>query len=546
MAVSALPTGVVTLWFADVEGSTALVHRLGDGDRPPIEQVRSLLRAAVAAGGGHEVDCRGDELFVVFTSPDAAATAAVAAQHALADADWPEGVRPRVRIGIHTGGPSIADRTYFGVDVHVAVRVCSVGHGGQILLSGEAAAALARPGEMRDLGVHDLRGLPDPQRLHQLVAPGLALDFPALRMNRDLAVEAERTGVRVVLAEDSVLLREGIARLLEDGGFEIVGQAGNADELLLKVRSYSPDVAIVDIRMPPTHTDEGLRAAQEIREKHPGTGVLVLSQYVETEYAMELLADSAEGVGYLLKDRVSDVDEFVDAVRRVGGRGAGGGRGGFGARPVDRAPARRPPAPRRPARRADAARAPGARADGRGQVEQGHRREARRHRARGREARDEHLRKAASGGVVGRPSPRPRGARAPARRIAAAAHRQPPTGDRQGESCWPHPRTPASRMCAKAAERDAPPMHSATTTTEETEMTELAHRINDGVSVSLLWNRHSNELTVAVDDSRTGEAFEVDAPNDRAMDVFHHPYAYAAAQRNDIFDRIAERGPIYA
>jgi DNA-binding NarL/FixJ family response regulator len=123
--------------------------------------------------------------------------------------------------------------------------------------------------------------------------------------------------VRVVLAEDSVLLREGVARLLREAGFEVVGQASNADELMLKVRSYSPDVAIVDIRMPPTHTDEGLRAAQEIREKYPATGVLVLSQYAEPAYAMELLAESAEGVGYLLKDRVSDVNDFCAAVKRV-------------------------------------------------------------------------------------------------------------------------------------------------------------------------------------------------------------------------------------
>ena len=128
--------------------------------------------------------------------------------------------------------------------------------------------------------------------------------------------------MRVVLADDSVLLREGIARLLEEVGFEIVGQAGTAEELLLKVRSYSPDVAIVDIRMPPTQTDEGLRAAREIREKYPQTGVLVLSQYVEPEYALDLLSESAEGVGYLLKDRVSDVTEFAAAVRRVGEGGS--------------------------------------------------------------------------------------------------------------------------------------------------------------------------------------------------------------------------------
>ena len=120
-----------------------------------------------------------------------------------------------------------------------------------------------------------------------------------------------------MLAEDSVLLREGMARLLTDAGLEVVGQSATADDLLLKVRSYAPDIVITDIRMPPTQTDEGLRAAQEIRANHPDVSVLVLSQYVEPSYAMELLADNAEGVGYLLKDRVADVDEFVAAVRRV-------------------------------------------------------------------------------------------------------------------------------------------------------------------------------------------------------------------------------------
>jgi len=123
--------------------------------------------------------------------------------------------------------------------------------------------------------------------------------------------------MKVVIADDAVLLREGIAQVLTAKGFDVVGQCGTPDELMLKVRSYSPDVAVVDIRMPPTNTDEGLRAAKEIREKYPETGVLVLSQYVETEYAMELLAEGAEGVGYLLKDRVSDIDEFAAAVRRV-------------------------------------------------------------------------------------------------------------------------------------------------------------------------------------------------------------------------------------
>ncbi len=123
--------------------------------------------------------------------------------------------------------------------------------------------------------------------------------------------------MRAVIAEDSVLLREGVWRLLTDTGFDVVDTCETAEDLLLKVRSYSPDLAIVDIRLPPTHQDEGMRAALEIRANYPSVGVLVLSQYLELGLAMKLLADSADGAGYLLKDRISDVKEFVGAVRRV-------------------------------------------------------------------------------------------------------------------------------------------------------------------------------------------------------------------------------------
>jgi DNA-binding NarL/FixJ family response regulator len=128
--------------------------------------------------------------------------------------------------------------------------------------------------------------------------------------------------MRVVIAEDSVLLREGLERLLSENGLEVVGSSATADDLLLKVRSYAPDVAIVDIRLPPTHNDEGMRAALEIRARHPGVGVLVLSQYVELGLAMKLLAESAEGAGYLLKDRIADVKDFVAAVCRVANGGS--------------------------------------------------------------------------------------------------------------------------------------------------------------------------------------------------------------------------------
>ncbi len=128
--------------------------------------------------------------------------------------------------------------------------------------------------------------------------------------------------MRVAVAEDSVLLREGIARLLTDAGFDVTARCGDARELRAELRVAVPDVVIVDIRLPPTHTDEGLRAAIELRATYPGLAVLVLSQYVEVGLAMTLLADSADGVGYLLKDRISDVPEFIAAVRRVAAGGS--------------------------------------------------------------------------------------------------------------------------------------------------------------------------------------------------------------------------------
>jgi DNA-binding NarL/FixJ family response regulator len=128
--------------------------------------------------------------------------------------------------------------------------------------------------------------------------------------------------MRVIVAEDSVLLREGVVRLLQEAGHEVVAQAGDSEELMRKVRAHKPDVAVVDVRMPPTQTDEGLRAAKEIRSELPECGVLVLSGYVEPTYAQELLADNAAGLGYLLKDRVSDVEDFADAVERVGEGGS--------------------------------------------------------------------------------------------------------------------------------------------------------------------------------------------------------------------------------
>jgi DNA-binding NarL/FixJ family response regulator len=129
-------------------------------------------------------------------------------------------------------------------------------------------------------------------------------------------------GLRVLVADDSVLLREGLVRLLQESGCEVVAQAGDADELLRKARAHKPEVAIVDVRMPPENTDDGLRAALTIRNEHPETGVLVLSQYIEEQYAVELIGEASEGVGYLLKERITDVATLLDAVHRVAGGGS--------------------------------------------------------------------------------------------------------------------------------------------------------------------------------------------------------------------------------
>ncbi len=300
----------LTFFFSDIEDSSGLAARLGEAYGSVLEAARGLQRDAVTRAGGREVDSRGDELFCVFELPEPAASAALEIQRAFAAREWPGGERVRARIGVHCGEAEAAGDGYVGIEVHRASRICQAGHGGQVLVSEEAARGLHAA--TTEVGVYEFRGLAEPERIFQLCADGLPDEFPPLR-----GVRRHASMTRAVIADDSALLREGLARLLGEAEIDVVGQARNGEELLLKVRSYHPDVAIVDIRMPPTQTDEGIRAAKEIRAKHPGTGVLVLSQHVAHTYAVELLAESAEGLGYLLKDRVTDVEEFTAAVRRV-------------------------------------------------------------------------------------------------------------------------------------------------------------------------------------------------------------------------------------
>ncbi len=301
----------LTFLFTDIERSTGLVRSLGAEYCDVLARSRARLRWASASASGREIECRADEFFAVFDSAADAVEAAREAQRSLLQETWPGDTGVRVRMGLHTGVAIDAGHGLVGLDVHRAARIASAGHGGQILLSGatvELSGATAA-----DLGCYELAGLPEAEHVFQLLADGLPTEFPPLRRAR--RVDDRR--LRVVLADDSVLVRGGIARLLEDLGMNVVAQAGSGDELLEQVADTRPDVAVVDIRMPPSGSDEGVRAAKAIRGLYPGTGVLLLSQAVEPAYARELLATGSEGVGYLLKDRVGNVEEFARALREI-------------------------------------------------------------------------------------------------------------------------------------------------------------------------------------------------------------------------------------
>ena len=186
--VRGLPSGQVTLLLADIEDSTGLLRTLEDGYASFLDDVRRLLRRAVQRSGGKEIDIRADELFAVFKRPSGAIAAALAIQRRVGARSWPAGAKVRLRIGIHTGRPTLTDGGYVGLAVHTAARICSAGHGGQILLSSDAVRAVEasapRDVSFRSLGAHRLQGLPEAQLLFQLEAPDLPGSFPAPRTTK--------------------------------------------------------------------------------------------------------------------------------------------------------------------------------------------------------------------------------------------------------------------------------------------------------------------------------------------------------------------------
>jgi class 3 adenylate cyclase/DNA-binding NarL/FixJ family response regulator len=325
--VAELPSGTLTFLFTDIEGSTRLLARLGDRYSEVLSDHQQLLRGAFADAGGREIDTQGDAFLAVFPRAKDAVAAALAGQRSLANHSWPADVNLRVRMGLHTGEPAATRDRYIGLSLHRAARICAAGHGGQILLSRATHAILADDVlpdiTFHDLGLHGLKDLDNAERVYQLLVPDLPRRFPPLRTvtpttSEDLPPSQAKDGsVRVVVADDSVLLREGLARLLAEAGFDVVTRVADADELLRQVGRAQPDVVLTDIKMPPSHIDEGIVAAMEIRRMHPSVGVLVLSQYLDTAYARRLLDEYPERVGYLLKDRVCDVAVLGDAIRRV-------------------------------------------------------------------------------------------------------------------------------------------------------------------------------------------------------------------------------------
>ncbi len=312
-------TGDINIFLiADVRGYTSFTQQHGDAAAAKLAaRFADISRSVVEEHNGTLLELRGDEALCVFRSARHAITAAVHLQsrfvrEAVADPDMPL----LVGIGLDVGEAVPVEGGYRGGALNVAARLCSLAGPGETLASKTVVHLAGRIDdiEYEDRGATRLKGMSDPVPVTRVSGSGDPMGT--------LAGSRVPSAMRVILADDSVLLREGIAHLLTDSGFKVTAQASDADELLAAVRSDPPDVAIVDIRMPPTFNDEGLRAAHRIRAELPDVGVLLLSQYVETDFAMELISGGAAKLGYLLKDRVVNIQEFTDAVRRVGAGGS--------------------------------------------------------------------------------------------------------------------------------------------------------------------------------------------------------------------------------
>jgi DNA-binding NarL/FixJ family response regulator/class 3 adenylate cyclase len=307
------PAAPKTFLIADVRGYTLFTSEHGDEAAAGlVESFARLTEKTVAAWAGTVLEFRGDEALAVFDSPRSAIRAAIDLQmayvHGGGDAPIPVG------IGLDVGEAVPFGEGFRGAALNLAARLCGFATAGEVLATKEVVhlAGHVEGATFQERGAAALKNVDDPVNVVRILPEG---EDPSETFR--VAGGAATGPIRVVLADDSVLFREGVARLLGESGFAIVGQVGDADALLELVERERPDVVVTDIRMPPTGTTEGLVAAERIRSEHPDVGVVVLSQYVETRHAITLLQRSPERVGYLLKDRVTDVEEFAGTVRRV-------------------------------------------------------------------------------------------------------------------------------------------------------------------------------------------------------------------------------------
>jgi DNA-binding NarL/FixJ family response regulator/class 3 adenylate cyclase len=290
-----------TVAVADVEGSTPLLERLGQARfDAALAAYEDVLRSLLAEHGGAEETSAGDGHTCTFRSARAALAWAVGVERAVPFADVPF----KVRIGIHSGDLERRSGRLYGRAMVKAARISALARGGEILASA-TARDLADLDDTREVWFDEgsdveLRGL---RGVHRVV--------PVRWQGREQGPE------RVVIADDSALIRDGVAALLRENGLDVVATAGDAEALHDAVARHRPDIALVDIRMPPTWTNEGLVAAETIKRDDPDVGVLVLSQHIEPAYALDLVRTGERYSGYLLKDRIADVDILLEAVRRV-------------------------------------------------------------------------------------------------------------------------------------------------------------------------------------------------------------------------------------
>jgi DNA-binding NarL/FixJ family response regulator/class 3 adenylate cyclase len=302
--------GTTTIVFTDVTDSSSMLARLGDdGYASVFGSHVALLRATAGRHGGRITKQLGDGVLALFGSALDAVVAAVEMQQAteLAGRSAAHGSLG-LRVGVNAGDVVDTDDDVFGAAVVVARRLCDAAAPGQILVT-EVVRLLAgsRVGApFEQVGDLSLKGIPAPVTTYSVPWDTLPAE-PSLR---------------VAVADDAALIRSGIVRLLADAGFSVTADVADASALLDAVERDPPDLVITDIRMPPTNTDEGLRAAATIRDRHPDVAVLVLSQHVEARAAASILDGRPAGIGYLLKERVSALDEFVAACREVAGGGS--------------------------------------------------------------------------------------------------------------------------------------------------------------------------------------------------------------------------------